>query len=135
MSPLHCLYSRSDFGFEFSEIFVIEKRLPDSPSRRLFDSASRGVAKSLTQRVRESTTLQLANAGNFLLNIQWPIWRVRNPPTRRVGDSRNLPSGRVADSPSQRVTNCPTRRVGKSFFDYKYLREFEAMIGTARNVL
>jgi len=33
MSPLHYLSSCSDFGFEFAEIFVIEKRLPDSASR------------------------------------------------------------------------------------------------------
>jgi hypothetical protein len=26
-------------------------------------------------------------------------------------------------------------RVGESFFDYEYLREFEAKIGTARNVV
>ncbi len=31
--PLHNLSSRSDFGFELAEISVIEKRLPDSPSR------------------------------------------------------------------------------------------------------
>jgi hypothetical protein len=31
--PLHYVSSRSDFGFEFVEIFVIEKRLPNSPSR------------------------------------------------------------------------------------------------------
>ena len=28
-----------------------------------------------------------------------------------------------------------SRRVGESFFDYEYLREFEAKIGMARNVL
>jgi hypothetical protein len=33
IGPLHYISSRSDFGFEFAEIFVIEKRLPDSPSR------------------------------------------------------------------------------------------------------
>jgi hypothetical protein len=33
MSPLHYLPSRSDFDFEFAEIFVIEKRLPASPSQ------------------------------------------------------------------------------------------------------
>ena len=32
LGPLHYISSRSDFGFEFAEIFVIEKRLPDSPS-------------------------------------------------------------------------------------------------------
>jgi hypothetical protein len=35
---LHYISSRSDFGFEFSEIFVIEKRLPDSASSILFYS-------------------------------------------------------------------------------------------------
>jgi hypothetical protein len=32
IGPLHYISSLSDFGFEFAEIFVIEKRLPDSPS-------------------------------------------------------------------------------------------------------
>jgi hypothetical protein len=31
IDPLHYLSSRSDFGFEFAEIFVIEKRLSDLP--------------------------------------------------------------------------------------------------------
>ena len=51
IDPLHNLSRRSDFGFEFTEIFMIEKRLPDSPSQRISDSASRGVADSLTRRV------------------------------------------------------------------------------------
>jgi hypothetical protein len=46
IDPLHYLSSRSDFGFEFAEIFVFEKRLPHSPSR--------GVADSPTPRVRKS---------------------------------------------------------------------------------
>ncbi len=33
IDSLHYLSSHSDFGFKFAEIFVIEKRLPDSPSR------------------------------------------------------------------------------------------------------
>jgi hypothetical protein len=33
IGPLHDLSSRSDFGFEFAEILVIEKQLPDSLSR------------------------------------------------------------------------------------------------------
>jgi hypothetical protein len=32
IGPLHYVSSRSDFGFEFSEIFAIEKRLTNSPS-------------------------------------------------------------------------------------------------------
>jgi hypothetical protein len=39
IDPLHYLSSRSDFGFEFAEIFVIEKGLPDSASRGVADSA------------------------------------------------------------------------------------------------
>ncbi len=33
VSPLHYLSSRSDFDFEFEEIFVMEKQLPESPNR------------------------------------------------------------------------------------------------------
>jgi hypothetical protein len=33
------------------------------------------------------------------------------------------------------LVHSPTRRVGESFFDYEYLLEFEAKIGTARNVV
>jgi hypothetical protein len=54
IDPLHYLSSRSGFGFEFAEIFVIEKRLPDSLIRRLSDLASRGVDGSPTWRVGES---------------------------------------------------------------------------------
>jgi hypothetical protein len=33
LGPLHYILSRSDFGFEFAEIFIFEKRLPASVSR------------------------------------------------------------------------------------------------------
>jgi hypothetical protein len=33
IGPLHYVSSSFDFGFEFAEIFIIEKRLPDLPSR------------------------------------------------------------------------------------------------------
>jgi hypothetical protein len=33
LGPLHFISSGSDFGFEFAEIFVFEKRLPVSVSR------------------------------------------------------------------------------------------------------
>ncbi len=33
IGPLHYITSRSDFGFESAEIFVIEKRLPDLASQ------------------------------------------------------------------------------------------------------
>jgi hypothetical protein len=42
IGPLHYISSRSDFGFEFAEILVIEKRLPDSePGNRHGESGSR----------------------------------------------------------------------------------------------
>ncbi len=70
--PLHYLSSRSAFGFEFAEIFVIEKRVvgvDNSLTRRVGESAfeclkenlaSQRVGNSSTCRVRESTTLHLA---------------------------------------------------------------------------
>ncbi len=33
LGPLHDISSRSDFGFEFAEIFLFEKRFPVSVSR------------------------------------------------------------------------------------------------------
>ncbi len=33
------------------------------------------------------------------------------------------------------LVDSPTRRVGESFFNYEYLREYEAQIGTARNAV
>ncbi len=56
IDPLQYLSSRSAFGFKFAEIFVIEKRLPNS--------ASRGVGNSLTRRVGESLTLRLGESGS-----------------------------------------------------------------------
>jgi hypothetical protein len=65
IDPLYYLLSRFDFGFEFAEIFVIKKRLPDSASRRVDDSPkSREVANSPTRRVGESATPRLAKSGS-----------------------------------------------------------------------
>jgi hypothetical protein len=71
IDPLHYLSSCSAFGFEFAEIFVIEKRLPDSPSRGVggSDSAIRGVADSPNRLVGESTAHRLAESGSRLLNV------------------------------------------------------------------
>ncbi len=38
---LHYISSLSNLGFEFAEIFVIEKRLPDSPSQGVDKNAYR----------------------------------------------------------------------------------------------
>ncbi len=36
IGPSHYISSRSDFDFEFAEIFVIEKRLPDSVDKNAY---------------------------------------------------------------------------------------------------
>ncbi len=49
IGPLHYISSRSDFGFEYAEIFVFEKRLSaitDTGSRQLSDSTIQGVDDS-----------------------------------------------------------------------------------------
>ncbi len=46
IGPLHYVSSRSDFGFEFPEIFVIEKRLPDSANQGVDDFPTRRVGES-----------------------------------------------------------------------------------------
>ena len=90
IGSLHYISSRSDLGFAFAEIFVIEKRLPDSASRRLSGSVSWGVTDSPTRRVGElafeclkekfgkSESWRLPNSAN---------WGVANSPTQRVGES------------------------------------------------
>ncbi len=60
IGPLHYISSRSDFGFEFLEIFVFKKRLPDSTIR--------GVGNSPYQRYTESVTLRLNDRGSQQLS-------------------------------------------------------------------
>jgi hypothetical protein len=62
IDPLHYLSSRSDFGFEFAEIFIIEKRLPDSDTLCLSESVFECLKK--TRRVRESLTPRLGESGS-----------------------------------------------------------------------
>jgi hypothetical protein len=78
----------------------------------------------MTPRLAESGSRRLSDSPSFLLNIQ--------KPTPRLAASV---SHRLPDSPSRRVADSPNRRVGESFFDYEYLREFEAKIGTAQKVV
>ncbi len=115
IGPLHYLPSRSDFGVEVAEIFVIEKRLPDLLSRgvnnwmfkrklpicweerrRLPDSFSPWVAESLTCWVGELSVSR----------------GVDDLPTRGVGDS---PTRWLSESMAEILfLNSPTQRVGKS---------------------
>ncbi len=86
IDPLYDLSSRSNFGLKFAEVFLIEKRLPDSVSRRVGDSPTWQVGDS-------------------------PTWRVGDSPTRWVRESG---SWRLPDSASRGVADSPTQRVGES---------------------
>ncbi len=57
--------------------------------------------------------------------------------SRRVVDPQlhESESRRLSDSPTCRLGELSTRRVGELVSIYEYLREFEAKIGTARNVV
>jgi hypothetical protein len=68
-------YVCSDFGFEFAEIFIIEKRLPDSASWRLFDSASQGVRESAFECLKENLASQKAGDSPTRRVREW-LWRV-----------------------------------------------------------
>ncbi len=94
--------------------------------KKMLLAYSQNTLKELSRRVGESTTLRLAE---FSFKH-----------SKAESESQKFP-----DSPSQRVSDSPTRQVGESstsrrwveelFFDYEYLREFEAKIGTARKVV
>jgi hypothetical protein len=67
--PLHYLSGRSDFGFEFVEIFVFKKRLPaitDMGSRRIVELASRRLPASL---IRGVPTSRITDTESRLLNF------------------------------------------------------------------
>ncbi len=77
IGPLHYTSSRSDFGFEFSEIFVFEKQLPDSTIR--------GVGDSPYQRYAESATLRLNDTGSQRLSASL-IRGVDDSPHHQYGE-------------------------------------------------
>ncbi len=57
-------------------------------------------------------------------------------PTRRVGESPTLRIFHLnIQKPTLRLDESLTPRVGESFFDYEYLREFKAIIESARKVV
>ncbi len=67
-SPLHYLSSRSEFGFKYAKIFVIEKRLSDSPSRGVGESANEFLKEiSRRRRVADSPTRWVAHFSGFLV--------------------------------------------------------------------
>ncbi len=60
ISPLHYISSHSHFGFEFLEIFIFEKRLPDSTIRGVGDSPYQWYAESATLRLTDTASQQLS---------------------------------------------------------------------------
>jgi hypothetical protein len=106
IGPLHYILSRSDFGFKFSEIFLFQKRLPDSTIR--------GVGDSLYQRYAESATLRLNDTGSQRLSASL-IRGVDYSPHHRYGElAIDFFKRRLSVSVIRRVVNSLYRWVGKS---------------------
>ena len=101
IGPLHYISSRSDFGFEFSEIFVFKKRLPDSTIQ--------GVGDSPYQRYAESATLRLNDTGSRRLSASL-IRGVDDSPHHRYGESAmEFFKRKLAISVIQRVVDSGSR--------------------------
>jgi hypothetical protein len=58
IGPSHYISSRSDCDFEFAEIFIIEKRLPDSPSWGVDKNAFRYKCFQTFESINGDSTLQ-----------------------------------------------------------------------------
>jgi hypothetical protein len=78
----------------------------------------------------------------FWLRIRGDIRNRKTTP--RLTESGESTSLRLAETGSRRLSDSPslllkiqklTLRLGESFFDYEYLRESEAKIGTARKIV
>ncbi len=114
IGPLHYISSCSDFSFKFLEIFVFEKRLPDSTIREVGDS--------LYQRYAESATLRLNDTGSRRLSASL-IQGVDDSPHHQYGESaieffkRKLSVSvirRVTDSVYRWYRESPTPRIVES---------------------
>ncbi len=124
MSPLHYHSSRSDFGFQFAEIFVIKKKTPrfrrygESPTARIIDTGSRQIPASLISGVAdsphhwyaESATPRITNTESRLLHFfkdNTESHGLPAPVIRWVADS---PYRWVGESPTPRITDMESRR-------------------------
>ncbi len=77
--PLHYLSSRSAFGFEFAEIFVIEKRLANSPTQRVGESSTPRLGKSGSHHGESGS--RYSNFLKFI--IDFPDFKRLNQPFKR----------------------------------------------------
>ncbi len=108
IGPLHYILSLSDFGFEFSEIFVFEKRLPNSTIR--------GVGDSPYQPYAESATLRLNDTGSWRLSASL-ICGVDDSPHHRYGElaieffKRKLCVSVIRESSTPRIVDTKSRRL------------------------
>jgi hypothetical protein len=109
IGPLHYISSCYDFGFEFSEIFIFEKQLPDSMIR--------GVGDSPYQQYAESATLRLNDTGSRRLSESL-IRGVDDSPHHRNGESATIIGDRecrwLRVSVMRRVVDSLYRWVGES---------------------
>jgi hypothetical protein len=122
IGPLHYLLGRSDFGFEFAEIFVFEKRLSVSVIRGvgLPVLLSRGVDDSPHHWYEESAIKFFKRK----LSVSM-IRRVVDSPHQWYGESPTLrivesESPQLRISPIQRVDNFANRWVGERLFKKKF---------------
>ncbi len=105
IGPIHYISSHSDFGFEFSEIFLFKKQLPNSTIR--------GVSDSLYQRYAESATW-LKDTGSWWLSTSL-IRGVDDSPHHRYGEfAIEFFKRRLAVSVIWRVVNSAYRWYGES---------------------
>ncbi len=111
MSPLHYLWSRSDFGIEFAEIFVFSLL---SPIRGVANSAYQWCGEPPTPRITDTRSRQLPTS---------LIHGISNSPHHRYGElaieffSRKLSVSmiqRVVDSPHHWYGELPTPRIVES---------------------
>jgi hypothetical protein len=86
IDPLHYLSSRSDFVFEFAEIFIVEKQLPNL--FRLWLQICADIRnRKTTPRLGESAPLRLGELAFECLQENSATRGVGYSPTRQLGDS------------------------------------------------
>jgi hypothetical protein len=132
ISPLHYISSRSDFGFEFSEIFVLEKRLPDSTIRGVGDSPYQRYAESATLRINDMRSRRLSDSTIRGVDDSPHHWHAESASEffkRKLAvsaESHRLCVSlirRVADSPYRGVGESPTPRIGSRRLHVSVIRE------------
>ncbi len=124
MSPLHYLSGRSDFGFQFAEIFIFEKGLlaiTDMGSCRLRVSVTRGFANrqlrvSVMRGVGDSPYHWYAESPIEFFKRKLSVSMIP-----RVVDSLHQwygesPTPRIVESESRRLRVSPIRRVDDSVY-------------------